>query len=252
MKSSIYSRGAQDTICLVCGYMFGSWAFDKLISNLCEFNLVIIEEVGSRNGDFNSFANEADELYQELTANELGRVILIGHSMGGFFAQRFAQLYPDKVKGLVLLATCTPCDFSSSYRLSSGGALSELFSLSKDHFVGLTINSLFSKKYLSVAENYENVKQEIFSSPPELKVCKNQLEATYFEIESEVSISKSEASNVLIVIPESDRIIPKETSLGLLKIYPNAAVDEVEGEHMFFYESPDLFNRSLILWVGSL
>lgn len=32
-----------------------------------------------------------------------GSVVLVGHSLGGAYAQRFAQLYPDRVAGMVLL-----------------------------------------------------------------------------------------------------------------------------------------------------
>jgi pimeloyl-ACP methyl ester carboxylesterase len=32
-----------------------------------------------------------------------GPVILIGHSLGGLYAQQFARLYPDSVRGLILL-----------------------------------------------------------------------------------------------------------------------------------------------------
>lgn len=48
--------------------------------------------------------DQADLLAAFLEARGQGRVALIGHSMGGEVALRFALRYPDRVKGLVLVA----------------------------------------------------------------------------------------------------------------------------------------------------
>ncbi len=50
-------------------------------------------------GDF------VDQLAELVDALELGRVILVGFSMGGLVAQRFACLYPGKLERLVLMNT---------------------------------------------------------------------------------------------------------------------------------------------------
>lgn len=46
----------------------------------------------------------AEELEALLRAVDVqGPVVLVGHSLGGAYAQRFAQLFPDRVAGMVLL-----------------------------------------------------------------------------------------------------------------------------------------------------
>lgn len=48
--------------------------------------------------------NIAKELYELLeTIKQEEKVIIIAHSQGGLYAQQFARLYPDMVKGLILL-----------------------------------------------------------------------------------------------------------------------------------------------------
>lgn len=46
-------------------------------------------------------AEELEGLLRALRVE--GAVVLVGHSLGGAYAQRFAQLYPDRVAGMVLL-----------------------------------------------------------------------------------------------------------------------------------------------------
>lgn len=46
-------------------------------------------------------ARELDALLRALGV--LGPVVLVAHSLGGAYAQRFAQLFPDRVAGMVLL-----------------------------------------------------------------------------------------------------------------------------------------------------
>lgn len=48
--------------------------------------------------------NISDELFQILEElNSTEKIILIGHSQGGLYVQQFARLYPQFVKGLVLI-----------------------------------------------------------------------------------------------------------------------------------------------------
>ena len=45
----------------------------------------------------------ADDVAAFITEKKLGRVIIVGHSMGGFNAQQFAVLHPKLIKGLVII-----------------------------------------------------------------------------------------------------------------------------------------------------
>ncbi len=53
----------------------------------------------------------ARELHQILEALNLqSPIVLIGHSLGGLYAQHFARLYPDRVAGAILLDPASPRD----------------------------------------------------------------------------------------------------------------------------------------------
>lgn len=51
-----------------------------------------------------TLANAADDLHRTLQAAGIQKpVVLVGHSMGGYYATMFADLFPDEVAGLVLI-----------------------------------------------------------------------------------------------------------------------------------------------------
>jgi pimeloyl-ACP methyl ester carboxylesterase len=52
-----------------------------------------------------SYKNAAEELDSILRQEGIGRVVLVGMSMGGYPCQMFARLYPEKVEGFVALDT---------------------------------------------------------------------------------------------------------------------------------------------------
>ena len=71
-----------------------------------------------------------------LDALGLSRVVLVGHSYGGFVAQKFAARYADRLAGLALLSTSpaldyarnpkgTPAQMAAFARLFSGPAMSD-------------------------------------------------------------------------------------------------------------------------------
>jgi pimeloyl-ACP methyl ester carboxylesterase len=52
--------------------------------------------------DLTTIDEYAGALYREVQANALENLVLVGHSMGGYIALAFAELYPKNVRGLVL------------------------------------------------------------------------------------------------------------------------------------------------------
>jgi esterase len=57
----------------------------------------------SQHNEHMSYQAMAQDVIQFLDSQQLEKVILVGHSMGGKVAQALALLYPDRVEGLVVL-----------------------------------------------------------------------------------------------------------------------------------------------------
>ena len=59
-------------------------------------------ELGDANGTIEQYADDILEMMNKLG---LEKVVLGGHSMGGYVALAFAEKYPEKLAGLVMIAT---------------------------------------------------------------------------------------------------------------------------------------------------
>lgn len=69
-------------------------------------------DIAKENRDTRQIAKELNSLLDELGINE--KVILVGHSFGGLCVQHFARLYPERVKGVILLDS-TSMNFKRLY-----------------------------------------------------------------------------------------------------------------------------------------
>ncbi len=96
---------------------------------------------------FERFVADAEALRLHLG---LGRIILIGHSYGGFIAQEYAAAYPDNLLGLVLANTVPVFDYAPALAGTEQqmAALGEVFSRPmRDDEDFRTIWNLISQMY---------------------------------------------------------------------------------------------------------
>lgn len=104
-------------------------------------------------GYIHEMEDQADLVHDLLVHLRIRKAILAGHSMGGYVALAFAELYPDVVKGLVLLNSTSLAD-SEERKANRDRAIA---AVKKDHtaFVRLSIANLFSE------ENRDRLSNEI-------------------------------------------------------------------------------------------
>jgi len=81
----------------------------NLVEGLSEFTTsVLYDRAGTGQSDRVELPRSAAEVVEELrallqAAEVPGPYVLAGHSLGGLYARRYAQLFPDEVAGLLLL-----------------------------------------------------------------------------------------------------------------------------------------------------
>jgi pimeloyl-ACP methyl ester carboxylesterase len=88
----LFDRGYEETIALVPG-----WGTDYRIFSRLDLRANYLVPVSMALDGF------ADDLSQALDELSFSQISLVGSSLGGFMAARFANLYPDRVSGLTLV-----------------------------------------------------------------------------------------------------------------------------------------------------
>lgn len=104
-------------------------------------------------GYIHTMEDQADMIFSVLQENKIRKVSLIGHSMGGYIALAFAELYPDCVKKLSLVNSTAKPD--SPERQANRDRAIAAVKQNHDIFVRMAISNLFAPKYA------ENLTQEI-------------------------------------------------------------------------------------------
>ena len=96
------------TVMLMHGNNFGGFYFKAIIDGLTAvgFRVIVPDQIGYGKSskplapyNFNSQARNTQLI---LDAEQIGKVMVVGHSMGGMLATRFTTQYPDSVERLVV------------------------------------------------------------------------------------------------------------------------------------------------------
>ncbi len=94
-------------------------------------------------GYIHSMELMAESILAVLKAEGLRKVILVGHSMGGYAALAFAELYPDMMKGLVMYFSSATAD--NQEKKKNRNRAMKLVERNKSSFVRNSIPLLFAE-----------------------------------------------------------------------------------------------------------
>ncbi len=94
-------------------------------------------------GYVHTMEDNADVVHAVLSELRIRKAIFVGHSMGGYVALAFAELYPDTMKGLVLLNSTARAD--SEERKKNRDRAIKAVKQSFVNFISLSIGNLFSE-----------------------------------------------------------------------------------------------------------
>lgn len=107
---AVLEVGSGPSVILVHGSVTTSELFRDTLAYFSDrYHLVAVDLRGyghsQKPGSSYTMKQFADDLFGLIEAMQLEQVVLLGVSMGGFVAQRFALDHPEKLAGLVLCAT---------------------------------------------------------------------------------------------------------------------------------------------------
>ncbi|WP_438966182.1 alpha/beta fold hydrolase [Flavobacterium sp.] len=166
MKQTLYKNtkiayseaGKGTTVVLLHGFLENSTMWNSHIEALSKGNRVVcIDLLGHGQTDslgyVHSMEDQADVVYHVLHELKIRKAILIGHSMGGYVALAFAELYPEMMKGLVLMNSTSRAD--SEERKTNRDRAIKAVKQNYTSFIRMSIANLFSE------ENRERLTEEI-------------------------------------------------------------------------------------------
>jgi pimeloyl-ACP methyl ester carboxylesterase len=226
---SYSDTGKGTAIILLHGFLENQKMWNKYVTAFSKRNRVItIDLLGHGEteclGYIHSMEDNADAIHAILAELRIRKAILVGHSMGGYVALAFAELYPENVKALVLLNSTARAD-SAERKLNRARAIKAV-KQSYIGFVSLAIANLFSENNRErLAEEIENTKKEALKTP--LQAIVASLEGMKIRADREILLHLSTYPKMLI-LGEKDPIVPYEE-----------AKDQIENTQVELVTFPD-------------
>lgn len=162
-------NGSGDPIVLLHGFLENSSMWNFYIHDFSKRHQVItIDLLGHGQtesiGYMHTMEDMADAVHAVLYCLKIKKATFIGHSMGGYVSLAFAELYPDMVKGIVLLNSTSKED-SQERKLNRMRAIK---AVKQDYstFIRMSIANLFSEENRTKLTNeIEAVKLQALKTP---------------------------------------------------------------------------------------
>jgi len=198
-------------------------------------------------GYVHSMEDNAEIIKAVLSQLRIRKAILVGHSMGGYVALAFAELYPATVKGLVLLNSTSKED--SAERKHNRDRAIKAVKQNYVNFVRLSIANLFSENNRERLEKeIENVKLEALKTP--LQGIVASLEGMKIRKDREFILHESEYPKLLI-LGKKDPVLNYEDNLKQIE-NTNAELITFPDGHMSHIENKEELEKTLLEFLKGI
>lgn len=164
---SDYGKG--NTVLLLHGFLESSFMWESIASVLSKrYRVLAVDLLGHGKsecyGYIHTMEDQADMLFALLSDLRLRKVSIIGHSMGGYVALAFAELYPDHVRSLTLLNSSAQAD-STERQLNRDRAI-EVVKKNSNAFIRMATHNLFDKEsHQKFAKEIETFTNQALQTP---------------------------------------------------------------------------------------
>ena len=168
-KISYTDQGKGTAVVLLHGFLENQSMWRAFIPELVKKHRIItIDLLGHGEteclGYVHTMEDQADMVHHVLHELKIRKAVLIGHSMGGYVALAFAELYPDNVKGIVLQNSTSRAD--SDERKANRDRAIIAVKQNYSAFIRMSIANLFSEDNRErLADIIEEVKLEALKTP---------------------------------------------------------------------------------------
>lgn len=162
-------QGKGTAVVLLHGFLENQSMWNAILPELIKKNRIITIDLLGHGateclGYVHSMEDQADVVHHVLNELKIRKSVFIGHSMGGYVALAFAELYPDTVKGIVLVNSTSRADSDERKRNRDRA----IVAVKQDYsaFIRMSIANLFSENNRErLADRIEEVKLEALKTP---------------------------------------------------------------------------------------
>ncbi|MEK6452135.1 MULTISPECIES: alpha/beta fold hydrolase [unclassified Myroides] len=139
-------KGKGSSLIFLHGFLENATMWNYYIESLSKkYRVISIDLLGHGKTDcigyIHSMEDMADAVFAVISHLNLKKVTLIGHSMGGYVALAFGELYPDFVKKVILVASTTRAD--PSEKKKNRDRAIEIIKKNSDLFVKMAVGNQF-------------------------------------------------------------------------------------------------------------
>ncbi|QBN19048.1 alpha/beta fold hydrolase [Flavobacterium nackdongense] len=251
-KISYSDSGKGNAIVLLHGFLENQTMWQDLVPEFSKKNRIItIDLLGHGETDclgyVHSMEDNAEVVQSVLSKLRIRKAIFVGHSMGGYVALAFAEMFPKMVKGLVLLNSTSKAD-SEERKANRDRAIK---AVKKEYatFVRLSISNLFSEENRErMTDEIEKVKIEALKTP--LQGIVASLEGMKIRNDRE-PILHSATFPMLLILGKKDGVLNYEDNLQQIENTTVKLVTFPDG-HMSYIENRDALKAVLLEFFKSV
>ena len=245
-KISYSDTGKGTAVVLLHGFLENQTMWKDFVPELSKkYRVITIDLLGHGKteclGYVHNMEDNADMVHEVLHELKIRKAVFVGHSMGGYVALAFAELYPDTLKGLVLLNSTSRAD--SEERKQNRDRAIKAVKQDYTTFVRLSIANLFSEDNRErLNEEIEKVKLEALQTP--LQGIVASLEGMKIRKDREVLLHFGPYPKMLI-LGKKDPVLNYEDSLEQIENTDVKLVSFPDG-HMSHIENREELKTVLI------
>lgn len=226
------------TLVLLHGHGVGPQIWDSLQEEL-EAEYQVLKPDLSTMTSHTSVEAYAEHLYSRLAAPAIGRIVLIGHSMGGYVALALAASHPERIAGLVLVNSTAFADpDTDEQRAKRDAAKAQLQTEGSAAFVEKAVTGMFAEA--NQQEKAGLVRQTIdrYKTLP-VEALLAGLQAIRSRPDRSALLADAPYP-VLVLAGRHDKAVPIKRSQELSDELPNAQLVVLENSgHLAMLEEPE-------------
>jgi len=243
------AQGKGEAIVLLHGFLENSTMWENIIHDLEKnYQVITIDLLGHGNTERLGYIHTMEEMAQTvsyvLDDLQIEKASFLGHSMGGYVALAFAELFPTRIQKLLLLNSTPLAD--SSERVANRNRAIRLVKQNKDAFISMAITNLFGK------ESREQLREKINALVKEAQQLPNENIVAVMEglktRKDRTHILNNFTGEKIFLAGEEDEIVPLE-SLQQLAKETNTQLKAFKGGHMTHLEAKE---ELLVLFKNSI